>query len=109
MRAIGASRRQVTRSVLLEAGVVGLIASAFGLAAGVGVASGLKMLLSGIGIDIPAGAVVLTSKTVIISVIVGSASALLRQYCRPGGQQRCRRSQRCERLPSTRAAAAAVV
>ena len=71
MRAIGASRRQVTRSVLLEAGVVGLIASALGLAAGVGVAAGLKVLLSGIGIDIPAGGIVLTSKTVIISTIAG--------------------------------------
>ncbi len=71
MRAIGASRRQVTRSVLLEAGVVGLIASALGLAAGVGVASGLKMLLSGLGIDIPAGGIVLTSKTVIVSTIAG--------------------------------------
>jgi len=76
MRAIGASRKQVTRSVLLEAGVVGLIASALGLVAGVGVAAGLKMLLSGIGIDIPAGGIVLTSKTVIISVIAGLGVSL---------------------------------
>ena len=71
MRAIGASRRQVTRSVLLEAGVVGLIASALGLAAGIGVAAGLKALLAGIGIEIPAGGIVLTSKTVIASVVAG--------------------------------------
>ena len=71
MRAIGASRRQVTRSVLLEAGVVGLIASALGLAAGVGVAAGLKALLAGLGIDIPAGGIVLTAKTVIVSAIAG--------------------------------------
>ena len=71
MRAIGASRKQVTRSVLMEAGVVGLIASAIGLAAGVGVAAGLKALLSGMGIDIPAGGIVLTSKTVIVSTIAG--------------------------------------
>ena len=71
MRAIGASRKQVTRSVLMEAGVVGLIASALGLAAGVGVAAGLKMLLSGMGIDIPAGGIVLTAKTVIVSVAAG--------------------------------------
>jgi putative ABC transport system permease protein len=71
LRAIGASRRQVNRSVLLEAGVVGLIASALGLLAGIGVAAGLKALLAGIGIDIPAGGVVLTSNTVIVSVIAG--------------------------------------
>ena len=45
LRAIGASRRQVLGSVLLEAVVVGLIASVVGLAAGVGVASGLKVML----------------------------------------------------------------
>lgn len=71
MRAIGASRKQVMRSVLLEAGVVGLIASALGLAAGVGVAAALKALLAGIGIDIPAGGIVLSSKTVIVSTIAG--------------------------------------
>jgi putative ABC transport system permease protein len=52
MRALGASPRQVTGSVLFEAGVVGLIASALGLAAGVGVASGLSALLAGLGVSI---------------------------------------------------------
>ena len=81
LRAIGASRRQVLGSVLLEAVVVGLIASVVGLAAGIGVASGLKVMLDTMGIDIPAGGVVLTSSTVIISLIAGLgvsvASALL--------------------------------
>lgn len=71
LRAIGASRKQVTRSVLIEAAAVGLIASALGLASGIGVAAGLKALLSGLGIDIPAGSVVLTSSTVVVSVVVG--------------------------------------
>jgi putative ABC transport system permease protein len=107
MRAIGASRKQVTRSVLLEAGVVGLIASALGLVAGVGVAAGLKMLLSGIGIDIPAGGIVLTSKTVIVSVIAGLASAWRRPSSPHDGPRRFRRSQRCVKSRSTRAAEAA--
>ena len=42
LRAIGASGRQVKRSVLIEAVVVGVLASAAGLAAGIGVASGLQ-------------------------------------------------------------------
>src|SRR3954453_5971172 len=71
MRAIGASRRQVLGSVLLEAVVVGLIASVVGIAAGVGVASLLKALMGSLGFEIPAGAVVLSSKTVIVSVIAG--------------------------------------
>ena len=81
LRAIGASRRQVLGSVLLEAIVVGAIASVVGLAVGIGVASGLKELLSAMGIDIPAGGIVLTSGTVITSLVAGLgvsiASALL--------------------------------
>ena len=71
LRAIGASRRQVLGSVLLEAVAVGLIASLAGIVAGIGVASALKALLSTIGLDIPAGGIVLTSKTVVISIIAG--------------------------------------
>ena len=59
MRAIGASRRQVMGSVLLEAVAVGLVASVAGIVAGIGIAMGLKALLSGMGIDFPAGGVVL--------------------------------------------------
>ena len=45
LRALGASNRQVTRSVLVEATVVGLISSIAGVAAGIGVAKLLKALL----------------------------------------------------------------
>ncbi|NEA42395.1 FtsX-like permease family protein, partial [Streptomyces sp. SID11385] len=41
LRAVGASRRQVKRSVLLEAAVVGVIASVIGFALGIGLATGL--------------------------------------------------------------------
>ena len=71
LRAIGASRRQVLGSVLLEAVAVGLIASLAGIVAGIGVASALKALLGTIGLDIPAGGIVLTSKTVVISIVAG--------------------------------------
>ncbi|MEY2420714.1 MAG: putative transport system permease protein [Acidimicrobiaceae bacterium] len=71
MRAIGASRRQVLGSVLFEAVVVGLIASLAGLAAGIGVATGLKELMNAVGFDTPDGAIVVTSSTVVISMIAG--------------------------------------
>lgn len=71
LRAIGASRRQVLGSVLLEAIVVGAIASVVGLAAGVGVAAGLKGLFDAMGIAIPAGPVVISSGTVITSMVAG--------------------------------------
>ena len=55
LRAIGASRRQVLARCCSRPLVVGLIASVLGLAAGVGVAIGLKALLSALGHRQPAG------------------------------------------------------
>ncbi|HEX2577218.1 MAG TPA: FtsX-like permease family protein [Aquihabitans sp.] len=81
LRAIGASRRQVLGSVLLESVAVGLVASVVGLFAGIGVASVLKALFEAVGVDIPAGSVVVTGNTVLVSMIAGFgvsvASALL--------------------------------
>src|SRR6185437_13702548 len=54
LRAVGASRRQVTISVLLEALVTGVVASLIGLLLGVFAAFGLKALLAALNIDIPA-------------------------------------------------------
>jgi putative ABC transport system permease protein len=71
MRALGASRRQVLGSVLIEAGVVGLLASGLGLLAGIGVASGLKSLLAAMGIELPAGPTVVSSGTVVMSLVAG--------------------------------------
>src|SRR5262245_3481598 len=71
LRAIGASKRQVLGSVLIEAVIVALIASLAGLVAGLAVAGGLKALLAGFGFDIPGGSLVLTPRTVLVSLIVG--------------------------------------
>lgn len=71
LRSIGASRRQVLTAVLLEALVVGVVASLIGLAAGLLVASGLKALLAGFGIDLPSGGVVFGARTVIVSLALG--------------------------------------
>jgi putative ABC transport system permease protein len=71
MRALGASRRQVTRSVLFESVVVGLIASAVGLGLGIGVAFGLKALFSAFGAKLPAGPTVIEPRTVIAAFAVG--------------------------------------
>ena len=71
LRAIGASSGQVLRSILAEALAVGVIASLFGLAAGVGLAIGLAALLSSFGLDLPAGGTVLAARTVVVSLGVG--------------------------------------
>ena len=81
MRALGASKGQVTRSVLLEAVVVGGIASAIGLGAGVGVAIGLQALFGAFGAGLPAATPVLELRTVVaafaVGIIVTAAAALL--------------------------------
>lgn len=71
LRALGASRRQVTLSVLAEALVVGLVGSLAGLLAGLGLALGLQQLFSAIGAEIPAGGLVVAARTVIVSFAVG--------------------------------------
>ncbi|WP_326736591.1 ABC transporter permease [Streptomyces sp. NBC_01022] len=71
LRAVGASRRQVKRSVLIEAAVVGLIASVVGFALGLGLATGLRSAMSLIGGKIPAGPLVIAPLTVVAAFGVG--------------------------------------
>ena len=71
LRALGASRRQVTSSVLVEAMVVGLFASLVGFALGIGVAAGLRALLALLDIDLPEGDLVLAPRTFVVCVVVG--------------------------------------
>lgn len=77
LRALGATSRQILASVQVEALVVALVASILGIAAGIGVATGLKALLAGFGIDIPAGGIVFSARTVIVSLIVGVAVTMV--------------------------------
>lgn len=77
LRAIGASGRQVKRSVLIEAAIVGVLASAAGLAAGVGVATALAKLMAQFGIEIPDGPMVISSSALAMSFGVGVAVTTL--------------------------------
>jgi putative ABC transport system permease protein len=77
LRALGASRRQVLGSVLLEALAVGLLASALGLGLGLGVAAGLKALLAAVGSEIPSTGLVFATRTVIVSLIAGVGVTLV--------------------------------
>ena len=71
LRVVGASRRQVFRSVLAEAAIVGAISSVIGIGLGVLAAFGLKELLSVFGIDLPSGPLVFETRTVLVSLAVG--------------------------------------
>jgi putative ABC transport system permease protein len=71
LRIVGASRRQVFRSVLLEATIVGIVASLVGLGLGVLAALGLEALLQAFGITLPTGPLVFESRTVVAALVVG--------------------------------------
>ena len=77
LRAIGASGRQVRRSVLIEALVVGTLASGTGLVAGIGVASGLRQLVSSFGFDMPGGTTVISPTALALSFAVGVVVTVL--------------------------------
>ncbi len=77
LRALGAKKRQVLVSVLLEALAVGLIASIVGIGVGILVAMGLKALITAIGFELPSGGLVLTANTIIISIIAGVGVTLV--------------------------------
>ncbi|MFM9698026.1 ABC transporter permease [Streptomyces europaeiscabiei] len=71
LRAVGASRRQVTRSVLIEAFVVGTVAAVTGLAAGVGIGAGMRALIGALGETVPDGPLVVSPGTVATALLVG--------------------------------------
>ncbi|WP_414505706.1 ABC transporter permease [Streptomyces sp. NEAU-L66] len=77
LRAVGASRRQVTRSVLTEAFVVGAIASVVGFAAGIGVGAGLRALMGSMSGNVPEGPLVVPMSAVLTSLLVGTLVTVL--------------------------------
>src|SRR5918998_3970827 len=73
LRTLGASRKQVLRSVVLEGFVIGLLASVVGLFAGFGLAK----LLTALGGDLPEAGMVFALRTVLISLALGTVITLL--------------------------------
>jgi putative ABC transport system permease protein len=77
LRTLGATRRQVLGSVMLEAFLIGLVASVVGLFLGLGLAKGLNSLLVSFGIDLPQTGTVFKTRTIVISLVVGVLITLL--------------------------------
>jgi len=71
LRTLGASRRQVLGSVVLEALLVGTLAALLGLAGGLLVAPGIVALFDAIGVELPSADTVIATRTVVISLVVG--------------------------------------
>ena len=77
LRTLGALRKQVLRSVLLEALVIGLLASITGLFLGLGLAKGLNALFVSLGINLPHASTVFATRTVVVSLLVGVVITVL--------------------------------
>lgn len=77
VRAAGATGVQVLRSVLGEAAVVGVLASALGVALGIVSTFGLRSLARTFGVSIPDGNLVVAPRTVVVALLVGSLVTIL--------------------------------
>jgi putative ABC transport system permease protein len=76
LRTIGASRRQVLWSVIVEALIIGLLGSVVGLFLGLLLAKGLNRLFQAIGINLPQGTTVFSTRTIVVSLLVGTVITL---------------------------------
>jgi putative ABC transport system permease protein len=77
LRTLGASRRQILTSVLVEATAIGLIGALVGILGGFLIALLLNGLFEAIGIDLPTTSLVLESRTVIVALLVGLVVTLV--------------------------------
>ncbi|MFJ4580602.1 ABC transporter permease [Streptomyces echinatus] len=80
LRALGADRRQVRRSVLTEALLLGLVGSTLGLAAGTGLAYGLIRLMSAFGMNLKAAEMVIGWGTPVAAYVVGLGVTFVAAY-----------------------------
>jgi putative ABC transport system permease protein len=71
LRAIGASRKQITRAMLIESVVVGLIGSIVGVVAGIGLSVSLTALLRALNIDLPSSGLVVSQNTITSTIVIG--------------------------------------
>ena len=77
LRTLGASRRQIKRSVLTEGLAIGVFASVVGLVLGLALAKGLNALFQAFGIDLPHASTVIETRTVIVALGLGIAVTLI--------------------------------
>ncbi len=77
LRTLGATRRQVLGSVLLEALTIGVVASTAGLFLGLALAKGLNAAFVKLGIDLPQAGTVFATRTIVVSLLVGTGVTVL--------------------------------
>jgi putative ABC transport system permease protein len=77
LRTLGASRRQVRRSILIEALVMGVLASIIGLFLGLALAKGLFSLFDAVGFTLPNSGLLFETRTIVVSLLVGIVVTLV--------------------------------
>src|SRR3954453_21351797 len=77
LRTLGASRRHVLSSVFIEAGLIGLVGAVLGVVGGLLFAKGIESLFKALGIGLPTTALVVASRTVVVSVVIGVVVTLV--------------------------------
>jgi putative ABC transport system permease protein len=80
LRTLGATKRQIRRSVLVEALVIGIFGSVAGLFLGLALAKGLNAIFKLIGIDLPTAGTVFEKRTVIVCLLVGTIVTLIASW-----------------------------
>ena len=71
LRAIGASKRQVSRSLLVEGTLMGVIGSLLGFAVGIGLSQLLNALLKATGFEVPTSGLAIRSGSLVNTLIAG--------------------------------------
>jgi len=80
LRAVGAGRKQVTRPVVVEAALTGVLASAVGVVAGIGMTVVLRRVLEAFGMTLPGAAMVVQGRTIAVSAVIGVVVTVLAAY-----------------------------
>jgi putative ABC transport system permease protein len=77
LRTLGATRRQILRSVIVEALIVGILGSVTGLFLGLALARGLKWVFTLLGFGLPTAGTVFETRTIIVCLVVGTVITLI--------------------------------
>ncbi|HYH87620.1 MAG TPA: FtsX-like permease family protein [Solirubrobacteraceae bacterium] len=77
LRTLGASRKQIMRSVLLEGFALGVLASVIGLFSGVALAKGLSAVFDAMNLSMPQAGLVLATRTIVVSLVLGIGITML--------------------------------
>ncbi|HMC50790.1 MAG TPA: FtsX-like permease family protein, partial [Solirubrobacterales bacterium] len=71
LRTLGASRRQILTTVLVEAGAIGLLGALIGIPCGLVAAKLINALFEAVGADLPTTSLQLHWRTVVVALLVG--------------------------------------